>query len=94
MQQTHQVTIHRNAQGFEHLERKLVEYFRKNKVEGPIAENGGVRYVLGDGLNVFYSKNGEGVALMTIVGSKARVEKGVSVLREMYSGAIDVVYDT
>ncbi|MEK6983253.1 MAG: hypothetical protein AABX33_01670 [Nanoarchaeota archaeon] len=93
MTQTHQVVIHTNAADFGVLEARLMKYFRENKIDEPVAEDGGIRYKLGDGLNILYSKNGNGTAHMTIAGSKARVEKGVSVLREMYSCAIDAIYN-
>ena len=93
MTKTHQITIHGNAQGFEELERRLLAYFNRKKVQETVAGNGTRGYILHDGLDVTYSSNGDGIRQLLVTGNVKRVQRGIDALLGMYSGTINVKYN-
>lgn len=103
MGQMHQITIHenttRNGMRLEELSKKLFKYMGRKKAEEPkiVEDEDGVvtkaHYILRNGLEVNYSKNGTGIAQLTVIGDFERFKKSVDVLLGMYLGTMVVKYN-
>ena len=90
------VRIHENQDAglkLAELERKLIKYLEKKKVQESTRVNGTVSYVLRNGLAVnLYSRNSNEVLEMLVAGPEPTFQKSVDAITRIYRGYIEISY--